>query len=432
MFILEKKIKMGHITSKNYIDLQKRLDKSPQGAPASEALFKILEILFSEKEATLVSKLPINFFNVKRASKIWKKSEKETKKILDELADKGILLDMQNKNIKEYILAPTMAGFFEFSLMRTDGKFDQKLLSELYHQYINKEDDFLKEVLSSDPSIARTFIHEEEVEKKDESVVLDYERATKVIDNSTFITVGRCYCRHKMEHIGKACNMPQDVCLTFNNTAKSLAKHGIAKEIDKKKARKILDRCIKLGLVQIGDNVQEGVSWICNCCSCCCEALLAYKKLGHMKLSTNFSARLKKDDCIGCGICTKKCPIGAIKIKNKKAVIDEKRCIGCGVCSRFCPTKAIYMKRRKELNFVPKDSFERFILTAIDKGKLQNLIFDNYSLWTAKMLRKLLGTILKLSPAKQLLANKQLRSRFIMRVAKLKGNKTDYSHPEIK
>ena len=62
---------MGHI-SNNYLDLQKRLDKFPQTVPPSESLFQILEILFSEEEATLVSKIPIKPFDLALAAKIWK------------------------------------------------------------------------------------------------------------------------------------------------------------------------------------------------------------------------------------------------------------------------------------------------------------------------------------------------------------------------
>ena len=127
---------MGHTTKKSYLNLQQRLDKSTQGAPSSEALFKILEILFSEQEAKLVSVLPLNLFTAKKASKLWKKDIKEAQEILDELAGKGLLMDLDNKGQQVYVLAPTMAGFFEFSLMRTDGKFDRKILSELYYQLL--------------------------------------------------------------------------------------------------------------------------------------------------------------------------------------------------------------------------------------------------------------------------------------------------------
>ena len=430
---------MGHKTSKSFVSLQERLDKSPQGAPATETLFKILEVLFTEKEAELVSVLPIRMFTLEKAAKIWKKSEKESKEILNELSDKGIMVDIADGDSKRYILAPTMAGFFEFSIMRTDGKFDNKLLSELFHQYINVEDQFLKRIFAIKPQIARTFVHEDMLSEKDSMTILDYERATKVIDTATCITVGTCYCRHKMEHAGKACDMPQDVCLSFNACAKSLANHGIAKEISKEKAHEIIKKCINLGLVQIGDNVQDKVSFICNCCGCCCEALVSYKRLGYTtKINTNYVPKVKVESCTGCGVCAKKCPVDAITIVNKKAVIDEDKCIGCGVCARFCNFDSIKMTRRKETQFVPKDTFERFVLEAIDANRLQNLIFDNHHLWTYDVFRKFFGIILSLKPAKRLLVHNQLQSRFMQNMTKLyyKFNKelkqVDYSHPEMK
>jgi ferredoxin len=42
------------------------------------------------------------------------------------------------------------------------------------------------------------------------------------------------------------------------------------------------------------------------------------------------------DICRGCGICEKNCPVGAIAVVNKKAIIDQGRCVGCGVCVRLC------------------------------------------------------------------------------------------------
>ncbi len=430
---------MGHQTSASFFKLQKRLDLSTQGAPASDTLFKILEVLFSEEEAELVSKLPLVPFSVDEAAKLWKMNGEDTFKILDGLSDKGILFDSEREEGHFYFLAPTMAGFFEFSLMRTDGKFDRKVLSELYYQYINVEEDFLHQVLAIEPPIDRVFVHEDQVGR--ELVILDYEKATEVIDSASCITVGTCYCRHKMEHLGKACDYPQDVCLTFNGSAKTLSKHGIAKEISKEEARKILDHVREIGLVQIGDNVQTGVNWICNCCSCCCEAIQGYKRLGYMpKVNSNFQPEIKATNCTGCGICAGRCPVDAIAIKEGKAVVDIGICFGCGVCSRFCPGSAIEMVRRETTRFVPKDSMERIVMNAIESGKLQNYLFKNQDLWTYDSMRKFIGVLLGLPPAKWALANDQLRSRFLTSYARrmykkdpsMFGNREpDYSHPEL-
>lgn len=45
--------------------------------------------------------------------------------------------------------------------------------------------------------------------------------------------------------------------------------------------------------------------------------------------------------CIGCGICVKNCPEGAVKVENFCASIDPEKCVGCGVCAEKCPKKAI-------------------------------------------------------------------------------------------
>ena len=114
------------IKQNNYKLLAERYNRFPQGAVASDLLFKILKILFSAREAGLVSLLPIKPFNVKKAAGIWKMGEKDAGKILNDLADKGLLLDAVENDDIIYSMPPPMAGFFEFSLMRYRNDIDQK------------------------------------------------------------------------------------------------------------------------------------------------------------------------------------------------------------------------------------------------------------------------------------------------------------------
>lgn len=424
------------------------MDHPGQGAPASQTLHRILDELLSEEEAQVASVLPINLFTLEEAAKLLRKSSTETKLILDGLADKGLLFDFTTGATQAYLMAPTMAGFFEFSLMRLDGRFDKRLLSELYYRYINTEGDFIRRIFKLEPAIFRAFVQEAAIEEIDGVVVLDYERASRVVDTATSITVGRCYCRHKMEHMGKACRNPQEVCLTFNKPAESLSKHGIARQIDRAEAHRILDECMRSGLVQLGDNVQESVNWICNCCSCCCEALVSYRKLGYnARITTNFVSTYTEESCTACSACVDQCPVEAIKLGqdtkgNDRPVIDDSRCIGCGVCVRFCQTDSLALARRKETAFVPKDSFERFILSAAATGKLQNLLFDNYTLFSHDVMRRFLAVLLSLPPAKKLLLQRQVRSRYMAALTKTshytlfdklynQGQRPDYSHPEL-
>lgn len=45
--------------------------------------------------------------------------------------------------------------------------------------------------------------------------------------------------------------------------------------------------------------------------------------------------------CIGCGICVKNCPQGAVRVENFHAIIDHEKCTGCGICEEKCPKKSI-------------------------------------------------------------------------------------------
>ena len=408
---------MGHQTSKSYQKLQERLNRHAQGAPESSTLFRILELLFTEEEAELVSRLPFRFFTVQEAAARFGGEVEATAAMLDELADKGILLDLLQAGKRFYVLAPTMAGFFEFSLMRLDGRFNKKVLAELFHQYINQEEDFVRQIFGLQLPIDRVFVQEEVLSDRDAAVILDYERATQVVASASAISVGICYCRHKMQHVGKACKAPEEVCLTFNNSAESLIRHGIAREISKGEALAILARCVKRGLVQIGDNVKENVSWICNCCGCCCEAILAYKRLGYTaSIHSSYVVAHADGECTACGNCALRCPVEAIAPRGEhdtQVHLNLERCFGCGVCVRACKTSSLTLRRRSETNYVPVDSFERVVVNAIESGKVQNYLFDNEALWTHTALRRLLGVLLALPPVKQAMANRQLQSRFI-------------------
>jgi ferredoxin len=417
---------MAHLTLKSsYTNLIERLNRFPQGAPSSELLYQILQFLFSENEAALVARLPIKPFTIKDASRIWKLGETKSQKILEELANRAILLDIEKNGEIIYTLPPPMAGFFEFSLMRIRGDINQKLLSELYYQYLNVEEEFIENLFANgETQLGRAFVNEPAVPDSLLLEVLDYEKASEIIKTASHRGIGICYCRHKMDHLKRACKAPMEICMTFNNTAAALIKHKFARKVDTEEALDLLQLAYDKQLVQFGENVQNNVNFICNCCGCCCEALIAQRRFSvmHPIHTTNFIPGIHQEKCNGCGKCVEICPVEAMtlvtanrpdKPKMKKAKLVEEICIGCGICKRSCREGALELELRSKRIITPLTTAHRVVLMALERGKLQNLVFDNHLLSSHRAMAAVLGVILKLTPIKQALATQQFKSRYL-------------------
>jgi Pyruvate/2-oxoacid:ferredoxin oxidoreductase delta subunit len=398
---------MSHHTAREaYQKLTERINRFPQGAPPTELLFRILEVLFTPAEAELVALLPMKPFTAAAAARLWKKPETEARNLLEALASRG------------------MAGFFEFSMMRVGNQYDQKLLAELFYQYLNVEEDFVKALFATETQIGRAFVNERALPPENTLHVLDYERASKVVETASHIGIGTCYCRHKLSHFGRNCEAPMEICMTFNSTAGSLIKHGIARRVDKAECRDLLAQARDRNLVQFGENVREHVSFICNCCGCCCEAMLAAKRFAILQpiSTTDFLPSIAEDKCSGCMKCADVCPVEAMGMvsagdprhhKRKKAKVNEEICLGCGVCERVCAKQAIALKQRTLRVLTPVNNAHRAVLMAIERGKLEDLIFDNQALASHRAMAAVLGVILRLPPLKQALASKQVKSRYL-------------------
>jgi len=421
---------MGHIAAKTeYLALQRRLDRMPLGAPAHRELFAILEELFSPDECRVAAAMP---FQLATAEKIATRAEMDAKRVaelLAGLAPKGLVIDVPSPTGQiYYMLNPPVVGFFEFTMMRVRNDIDQKKVAQHMWNYFHEDPEqaFAKMVAQSPTFVGRPLVHEDALEPEVYSQVLDYEKATEVVERAGAWSEGICYCRHMSQHLDKPCKFPLTHCLSFGVGAEYLIRNGMAKRIDKARSMEIITTSREMGLVQMCDNIKKRPMYICNCCKCCCEMMHGLRTFPRpvKVVTSNYVASADEQVCQGCGKCVEACPVDAIQLvpaeptdqakkRKKRAVVDAGRCLGCGVCHRSCKFKSLRLDFIGERVHTPETILEKVMLQAIEQGKLQNMIFDNEAKVTHRVMNAILGAMLRLPPGKQLLAKQQIKSKFV-------------------
>jgi ferredoxin len=205
-----------------------------------------------------------------------------------------------------------------------------------------------------------------------------------------------CYCRHKKEHLGQSCDKKaptREICISLGTAAKFMVRRGFAEQRSKEQLLAILAQARDLNLTHITDNIRHKPSFICNCCSCCCELLGGVNQGFPMGIAkTNFTLQVKSETCVGCGLCQKACNVTALQMvdvengrKKKQMQVLVDNCLGCGACISSCPTKSLSLipVARPEIPEKKKDLFKQilkekkrltpFVLSGITK-KIRNTL----------------------------------------------------------
>jgi ferredoxin len=425
---------MGHVDSKGiFRKLGRKIDNLPLRAPWHETFYELLRELYSEKEADVLVRMPYGLSDLNRIARVTKYESSELQKILDGLCSKGLVMDLWVNDAYHYMPSPIMIGIFEFSMMRTGENVDSKALARLFNQYLTADNGALYAVNAkkgNKVSVIRALPHEDAINPSEYMEVLDYEKAASIIETSEKFSIGICSCRHEKLHIGeKTCDVPLEKCSSFNVGADYLIRNKLAKEVSKSEMLENLAESIEMGLVLCADNVKRNVTFICHCCKDCCNALSGISKFGYPNtvVTSSFIAKNNPDTCLGCGKCAKACPIDAIQMipidnpqtkKKKDAIIDTSICLGCGVCALSCNNGAVSLVKREKRVLHPETTFERVILQCLERGTLQNQIFDNPQSITQKFMRGFVGGFLRLPPVKAALMSDMLRSSFLNAMAK--------------
>lgn len=371
---------MGHgadAKEEVYRALAERLQQNPVGTPINPALLEILRCLYTESEALVGSKFPLVPMTLETIAAITGLPPEKLHQTLEDMANKGLVVDLPRRDGTYYTLAPMVIGFFEFTFMRTGDDLNLKELAELFDRYFRRPK-VAREFFGSETKLMRTLVYERLIPAVVETEVLDYEKASEMIRQSGGGALSTCACRHKAVHLGKPCamNAPlKDVCTSLGETADWIVRRGLGKPAGVDELLRVLEQTEKLGLVHLGDNVLNEPWYICHCCGCCCSAIGPTRKHGLSFASpSNFIPALDAALCTGCGACAARCQIEAIVLREQDGGVAapeiQPKCLGCGICAAACPTGALTMSRRPVITVPPVDKTDLLTRVAREKDRL--------------------------------------------------------------
>jgi len=376
-----------------YQRLIDRLKQSLLDLPEAEELMPLIKATYTPEEASLLAGMPPQAVNVEELAEMKQMDPARLRVWLDALGKRGLVF---RATIGETIRYRLNDSFFvhyrsAFWAGHTDER--TKAIAPLVNQYYY-HGGFDQWDLTHHKGL-RVLPIQEVIE--DTRQILPYEEVVKVLDSQDYFAVSHCACRHRknIDPDSPSCKYPTEVCLHFGELARYTVENDLGRQITRQEASDILRQCAETGLVHGVNNWQEGVDTICNCCRCCCLWFEAFYKLKHtMSLSpSNYWVRTSPDICIGCGLCVKRCPMGAIRLedspeaknrisivvaegkkgkkelKNKQgkvAVVNPDLCVGCGVCAYKCNTQSLVLERRDVIEDPPENMFEYGTLLLAD------------------------------------------------------------------
>ncbi len=87
---------------------------------------------------------------------------------------------------------------------------------------------------------------------------------------------------------------------------------------------------------------------------------------------------IKKESCVGCGICADACPFAAIELTNGQAFMSDK-CVQCGACVKTCPMEAIVREAEAEAKPLSEDKNQYqgvWVYAEVQEGEIRSVSLE--------------------------------------------------------
>ncbi|MBU2490726.1 MAG: hypothetical protein KKA60_15165 [Proteobacteria bacterium] len=169
-----------------------------------------------------------------------------------------------------------------------------------------------------------------------------------VLSTGDRILLAECACRELRENPCK----PTQVCMFFGKEVAPFVhrqKPEKTRWIGQDEAIQVLEDAHARGWSHLTFSREISADRffvICNCCACCCAAFETVNAFKVPVLHESGYKAVVSGDCLGCGLCVKKCPVEACSIspETSRAVVDLALCLGCGACLPSCKQEALSLE----------------------------------------------------------------------------------------
>jgi electron transport complex protein RnfB len=319
--------------------LAEQLDRLPNGFPpaADGSHIRLLAYLFSAEEAALAAELSTEPETPRVIASRLDRDPGMIRAQLKEMARKGLITAGRAADGLGYCLMPFVVGIYEMQAGRIDSE-----LAKRFEDYFQAA---FQKASAIQPPFHRVVPVQESV-KADISIA-PFESAAGIISRAAAWGVTDCICRKQTALIGRPCPHPVEACMILSSTPGAFHGRKGVRELTQPEALDLLRSVAEAGLVHSVSNTREGNWYICNCCTCSCGILrgMAESGIASVIAHSGFVCRVDESACSACGVCTERCPFGAITVDGT-ARVDAIRCAGCGVCTVECPNDALTLVRR--------------------------------------------------------------------------------------
>jgi len=333
-------------TESAYKRLAERLDALPNGFPATAdgAELRLLARLFTPEEAALAAQLDVILETPGQIAARTGGDPARLRQQLKSMARRGLIAAGRADGGLGYSLLPFAVGIYEMQFNTIDTE-----LARLFEDYYRQA---FGQALTMQPSVHRVI--PVEVSVKTNMEIRPYENATEIIAAGRAWGVLNCICRVQKSLIGQPCPHPLDVCMTISQVPGAFDQSPGIRPLTRDEAMATLRRAAEAGLVHSVSNNQQGIWYICNCCTCACGILRGMADLGiaNVIARSAFINQVDESRCVGCALCLDRCQFQALSLAGVVHV-NESRCVGCGVCVLACPEQAMGLVRRPETEIAP-------------------------------------------------------------------------------